>query len=992
MRHPSLLLSGLAVLLATGSNLCAQSLQSGAIVGAVSTTEGKPVAGASVRVQSGQTAQTVVTNAKGDYRFSLLNPGPWVITVVAKEFQTNTAKLYLGVNETQTANFKLIGVAQATVEVVTSIDCLDMESGQITANINAEAIAKLPADLSSQYGLEGVITSLPGVLSTGSNGFQFMGGSNDQNLFVVDGNITNNTKSNLAQSSVNGQPPREFMENVDVVTGGFGAEYNVLGGVVNMVTKTGTNQFTGETFVYTNFPNSNAVSKINPKTTPPQTMPAPIDQWKRYGCAVSGPIIKDKVFFFVGFQGFKDTVPAVAGGAPNWNGLYSDQQTRTGPDTTSIKLNWIINDKHQLILSGTDTKATNDSGHNYPNSSSQAGTLDSGYVTTRRSENGNLTWNWAVSNELILVTSLGKFLDPYHYTPTSPSADGGFHQIDDYRYFVTGPGRNATNKPPSYQYWDFTSGSGTAIMNNWNPNEQFRMDMTWIHNNHEIKAGYQHQSTSYRTYQNPLEQTTLYSSAANYGIMGDPTVLEQFELAATGQVIRGTLSSYYVKDIWEVVSGLRVDFGFRFDPFRFIAGNAPFDGQVLENFSSFRRQVQPRLGVVWDLKQDGRTKLFANFGRYFETMPLTAAAWATASVSGYNFYNANHYTYNQNYTTGPAYTINLNPTTGLPYAPDSTMNFGSIGKPQPHASDLRLPHKDSILIGMDQLLGNGWSAGASWTYWSMKDILEDSYFTNSDGSNAFSGAVTQKVIWNPRPGPVDFITSTGAHLNYNSPFPDPKDRFISLNLHSRYSAAGTHLAVDYTWTHHYGNYRGISVPLTALNASNNGVGGGPNATTDWDFYRAIANGNIGSEPVHQLKISGYKAIPMFGEELNLGPVLTWQSGFGLTSGQAIGIQYSKYMGPKSTGMVPDNIYGDMGVTPTTLNLSLNANMAIKAGRARIQPSVSLSNVFNSRRPTSYYTGKMSGSTPTSATPGLNYDLENAWQPGRAITAGISVKF
>jgi len=105
--------------------------------------------------------------------------------------------------------------------------------------------------------------------------------------------------------------------------------------------------------------------------------------------------------------------------------------------------------------------------------------------------------------------------------------------------------------------------------------------------------------------------------------------------------------------------------------------------------------------------------------------------------------------------------------------------------------------------------------------------------SNPDGSSAFPGVVNSSVVWNPHPGPVNFTTGDGKALTWNSPFPDPKEVFIALNLHANYQGELGFLALNYTWTHHYGNYRGLAMAGTTAQANSNTWGGGSNTTSDW---------------------------------------------------------------------------------------------------------------------------------------------------------------
>lgn len=982
----------LFIALVCGAPLMAQTLETGALMGTVRDETGKPLAGAQVIATSGQTTRTATSDTQGRYRLNLLGLGRWNLKVVAGGRQTVTAQTKLGINQVETINYKLLPIARATVEVEARAEALDHTSTQVVSSFQSETLTTLPGDYASLNALDAIVTTVPGVQSTGGNAFQFFGGTHDQNLFVVDGNSTNATKGNTAQNRMNGLPPREFMESIEVVTGGFGAEYNVLGGVINMATRSGSNTWTGEAFWYTNFPNASARNHTGNGAgqrieTPPTTN-------TRFGATVGGPLLKDRLFFFLGLQGSKTWAPSTGSSGPNWSGYTSSPYTQKGPNTLSAKVNWIVNPDHELILATTNVRMDYDFGNAYPSDASMStGPGNSGSHGYTSNQTTNLTWNWTLNSRMYLVTSVGNRTDPTHRFTNAPMVDGAIEGFMDYRYFLEGPGAAAPNKPQGYENYGYIGGNIGYANSQSNPNRQFRMDFTWTPANHTIKAGYSLQNSRYDNTASRVKGWAIFSPYINYGYTGDPADLELYTSEGDAVSQKGTYAGYYVKDLWEVAPGLRVDLGLRFDSIRFVGNNPPIAGQQLLNFSRLGRQIQPRVGIAWDVNRDGRTKLYANYGRFFQTMPLSSFAWASATAITCEYWRADQWTYNRNYTGDQApFALGIDPATGKAYEPYAVYNIGSLTTNPPMANDLRLPHKDMVLVGIDRALPGGWTVGASWRWWTLKDPIVTSMFTNPDGTSAFPEQGAAGVVWNPGPGPVNFTTGDGQTRTWDSKFPDPKEVFIALNLNAQVTGRLGYLSANYTWTHHYGNYRGLNMAMTTQLASQGTWGGNANATSDWYYYQTINSGNNEANPVHELKLNGALKVPLGPHKLEIGAAFGWQSGYGLTSLVPI---VNKLPGAYTNGSTVTSsnlIMSNYGQTPSMMNLDLNLTMTMAVGPLQVTPSLAITNLFNKRAVTTYHMTKEYPSYGNTPVPDPYFGRPLAWQQGRTLTGGVSVKF
>ena len=983
-------LATVGILLVAGASLKAQSLQTGAIMGMIRDKSGKPIPGAQLRARSGQTERIAVSDKKGTYRLPLLNVGDWSLTVTRDGFQTGTASVHVGINDTQTANFTMAVPSTVVVEVVGQTGNVDVTATQVSVNMDAEKLAEIPMNMTSLNVLDSLMATLPGVQVGSSGGFNILGAVADQNSFTVDGTVTNQTYNNQSGSGSSvpsTQPAREFIESVEVVTNALGAEYGVFGGVVNALTKSGTNTFQGNVFYATNFPYSQAKSYYRADWVPADSKPGEASKYHRYGFTASGPILKDKLFYFVGFQGFKEVAPpsSLNVGGTNWDGLKSDTTHTKGPNQWTAKLNWFINGENQLILSGTRSEYTSDSGAQYPD----YGTLNSGTLSRSVSQSVNLTWNWVPTPGLFLVASVGNFKNPSSYGSMTGVSDVSTYY--DYRYFLTGPGSTGANIPAGPEYAGYATGTGGLMRNSSNnPNTQYRVDVSWDLGRHQIKAGYLRQDTFYEEATGELaswsitnEIITPGTSDYLYGIRFTPSYTKY----------TGVLQSYYLKDVVELLPGLRLDAGIRYDPFSYKGAFGPYQGMHLADYHSFSKQMQPRIGLVWDVDRDGRKKIFAHFGRFFMAMPMTAISWAKTSGIYYDIWFPGSWSYNPSYSGGTP--INFASTT-----PDLTMMLsGGEGKPQPHATELRLPRKNSITLGADWALGTDWSVGGTWTFWELKDVLDDSFFLNDDGSAAFSNLKGTKVIWNPGPGLVEFVDSDGVKHTWQSNFPEPKDRYIGVNLHASHHGARHDVSVNYTWTHHYGNYMGETANYLTYAQYGAQLGGGSGgATYDYDYARGITSGNYEANPVHEVKARGAFRFQTLRQEFQVGLTATWQSGLGMTKTMLAGGKWmtsasdTTFGGLNSTPISTDNLRGNMGLTPSLLQVNADLSAALKFGRLAIRPNLSINNLLNSRTALGYYTQESSSRYISNLTTDPNFGKVYSKQRGRSITAGIQLQF
>ena len=234
-----------------------QSTTAGDIAGTVSDPTGAVVPGANVTLNSLSTGTTgtATTNAQGYYRFALLAPGQYTVTVVAAGFGKAEKSTPAAIGQLTTVDFHLAVAQQTqTVEITENAATVQTENGDIATTIISEQLANLPNpgnDLSFVAQLApGAVTNTQG----GYGNFEVFGLPATSNVFTYNGQYDNDPFLNLNNSgATNLLLGNNDVAEVNVVVNGYSGQYGGLAGAqVNYVSKSGSNQFHGNAAWYWN--------------------------------------------------------------------------------------------------------------------------------------------------------------------------------------------------------------------------------------------------------------------------------------------------------------------------------------------------------------------------------------------------------------------------------------------------------------------------------------------------------------------------------------------------------------------------------------------------------------------------------------------------------------------------------------------------------------------------------------------------------------------
>src|ERR1700736_6718314 len=276
--------------------------------GAVTDPAGAVVVGASVKIQAGDTglSEEQRTNSNGYYRFPGLAVGRYNVTVTAAGFTPRVIEeVTLLVGQTRTLNTRLeIGTIAERIEVKSEADPADRSSAEASTVIDTSQIANLPNN-----GRDWASFTLLAPFAQDDGGgdqrtIRFAGRARDDNNFQIDGVDAGGIQEQAQKSQTRLQISQDAIEEYRVNSALYDAEYGTQsGGQIDVVTKSGTNNFHGTVFGY--FRNSvfdarnyNDFNLAGNPAIPPFRL-------GQYGLTLGGPIQKNKTFFFLSYEGLR---------------------------------------------------------------------------------------------------------------------------------------------------------------------------------------------------------------------------------------------------------------------------------------------------------------------------------------------------------------------------------------------------------------------------------------------------------------------------------------------------------------------------------------------------------------------------------------------------------------------------------------------------------------------------------------------------------------
>jgi hypothetical protein len=574
----------------------AQFGQTGALNGTVSDAEGAPLPGVAVTIKSSAIIlpeMNTVTNPQGIYRFPSLPPGTYEITFVLDGMNTLVRQgILISAGQTTTVDVTLeLKTLQETVVVVGQSPTVDVQSTTHTTSLDKDFISSIPAPRM----LDSYFNMAPGVVAEANNPNGPMSSSHGSgvrdNAFTLDG-------VNVSQEDVGTQRIEvglDIMEELSVQSGGLPAEYgDTMGTIVNVVTKSGGNRFSGSVSFYYN---SEKLQSSNTEGTPLVGRLSGYKYIYEPGATLGGPVVKDRLWFFLNLSFNKRAVNIA--GFP-----YDKAQTVPAVETRPypyLKFTFQPSQKNKLILSYNYANLIQDNaGAAYNWSESSTVKWDAPFHVF------NLQWTNLFSDSLFMDFKVG-----YMSGEDNLRAKGG-----DPLYIELTTGNYSGNYPLTDLY---THGRLQVIANATHFNDD-------LVGSHEFKAGAEYQRTwasrdfrPVRDPRNELAEIFTYGGVPLYGVW----LSDCYSKEATSNVFA------FVQDTWQPVKRLNINLGLRFShrrsiipaqnesegPITFLG--VTFNRSVAQSFTPIKRtDLEPRLGIAYDLTGDRKTLLKASYSRY----------------------------------------------------------------------------------------------------------------------------------------------------------------------------------------------------------------------------------------------------------------------------------------------------------------------------------------------------------------------------------------
>ncbi len=815
----------------------------GDIVGRVTDEQGGALPGVAVEATSAsfQGTRTSITDTTGTYRLVLLPPGTYKVTASLQGFAKLESTVTVALGKTSTNDVKLRPSATAEVIVSGTAPLVDQDSTTIGDNIDSRQMKSLPTgrNYTSIVQISAGVSTQNANTAAFANSIVVNGSTGLENSFVIDGVVTSGVEYGAQGKELN----YEFIQELEVKTGGYQAEFGrSTGGIINVITKSGGNEYHGEAFVYYD----NNSLQANNKHPEDSELYSFVSGYNRldWGFALGGFALKDTLWFFGAYDRVENTTKQTVTTGPI-AGQPAD--TDSARNLGSAKLTWMLNSSNSIVGSyfqdpRNDTGAVNDGAHpvNGPYTTF-IGLQKFGGSDYSLRYSGLFGSSWVVAAQGALHQEQN-------------SVDPGLPGGDEIQYIDTANANLESGGFGLIQDKKFKRYLGTA-------------SVTKYLGNNEIKGGIEYMEDQAEVVKRMSggQQVTIYDNPGGAPVYSHfywtiptaslPDNVPTSQLTATPY---HRTYSFYLQDTVTLLPNLTFSVGLRYDNQQVFSGDGTRQINLTDSWA-------PRVGFTWDPTRDNKTKVFGSFGYFYEQIPMDLVIRSYSSERQPTIYN-------------------FDPTSIVPdvnaaqVVDDQNAVRQGGGKIFGGFNDLTDnglsgQYLREGIFGIEREIFSNVAVGARYVYRDLPQVVED-YLCSTDGDYC---------VGNPTEDRMKYLFS----LDYNTQFLAPKAKRIyrgyQFDVTKRFSDNWTILA-SYVYATLKGNYDGTFSPYTQPRGTAD-----PNISALYDYYDfftrgsvvngvaqpVTANGYLSNDRRSVAKLSGVYVTPF---NLSLGLVTYYQTG------------------------------------------------------------------------------------------------------------------
>lgn len=769
----------------------------GTIQGTVTDPNKAPLAEVVVEVKSLslQGKRLAITGSDGKYRFPLLPPGTYSVTTELKGFSAKEhSGVAVGLDRIVTIDVEMAPAVKEEITVTSDVPGVETATNTLGENLGQKTFQNLPtarnyasvAQLAAGTSTDSSDTRNTAITVYGSTGLE--------NAFLVDGVNTTGVEFGNQGKVLN----FEFIQEVEIKTGGYEAEYgHATGGIINVVTKSGGNDFHGDVFAYLDRDSFQADNKHSGEIAAGGIQTG----FRRsdFGLDIGGFFLKDRIWFFAAYDRVDNSLDRQVTAGPA-SGVVAN--TTFKRDLYSAKLTGKVADAHSVIFTvigdpEKDSGAVADQIIGPPSTYSGENKIGGTDLSVRYEGIFGTSW--------LVTAQYGRHNEGNTTTPASGGegiqyldnrgdtivSSGGFGRVDDR---------------------DFTR-------------DDVKLDITRFWGNHSIKAGFEYEKLNADvsrffsggqlvTILNPLAGDTrplyqhYYWTSETATLPNAPSVV--FTAAPNHKQI-----SFFAQDRWSVLANLTLNVGLRYEK-QTIVNKFDVTAFTVDQFA-------PRLGFSWDPLKRGRTKVHGSYGQFVEAIPMDM--------------NIRSFSAERNPTV---YNFDRTSIVPDPKAESDTTHSTILGGYiEPVDPNLKTQYIDEIVVGAEHEVGGGFVVGLKGIYRRFGRVIEDGFVPDSG----------DYFIMNPGEGQLGGV------------YPKAQRQYRALELTAQKRVGGDwQLFATYLLSRLEGNYDGAfhgSGSLVEGGQKDPNI----NADFDYPEFLINNTGPLTADRTHQFKFQAVYTFP-----------------------------------------------------------------------------------------------------------------------------------